>query len=123
MIADPRQRLLMVRDAGCLVGCVGITDQGAGRAYLGMLTVAPGQQAQGIGRRLIDAAEQTAQAQFAAHIMEMTVIVQRTELIAWYLRCGYVLTGETRPFPYGNARFGDPRTSDLEFVVLTRALG
>jgi len=29
----------------------------------------------------------------------MTVVNIRDTLIAWYLRCGYVLTSETEPLP------------------------
>ncbi len=50
--------------------------------------------------------------------MRMTVIRQRTDLIAWYGRLGFRSTGETEPFPYGDERFGRPRRPDLEFVVL-----
>ena len=52
----------------------------------------------------------------------MTVIRQRTELIAWYERRGYVLRGETRPFPLDDERFGLPQTRELEFVVMDKAL-
>jgi hypothetical protein len=54
--------------------------------------------------------------------MEMTVIVQRAELIDWYVRRGYALTGERRPFPATDPRFGLPKRNDLEFVVLGRTL-
>jgi hypothetical protein len=54
--------------------------------------------------------------------MEMTVVAQRTDLIAWYLRRGYAATGETRPFPYGDERFGRPRRDDLAFTVLAKPL-
>ena len=47
----------------------------------------------------------------------MTVVHIRDTLIAWYQRRGYVLTGETLPFPYG-----DPPRDDLSFVVLEKAL-
>jgi hypothetical protein len=47
--------------------------------------------------------------------MEMTVIDVRRELIAWYLRCGYRNTGETRPFPM-------PGNHPFAMVVLERAL-
>jgi hypothetical protein len=53
--------------------------------------------------------------------MEMTVIEGRDELIAWYERRGYALTGERRPFPMDDPRFGLPRRP-LAFVVLTKAL-
>jgi len=52
----------------------------------------------------------------------MTVVNIRDTLIAWYQRRGYVLTGETRPFPYGDSRFGEPRRDDLSFVVLEKHL-
>lgn len=123
MIADPGQRVLLLGGNDGMTGCVAIADKGAGLAYLGMLTVAPGAQASGVGRMLITAAETCARAAFGARSMEMTVIAQRTELIAWYLRCGYALTGEERPFPYGDERFGRPTVTDLRFVVLARALG
>lgn len=122
IIADPRQRLVLARNGQALLGCVAIAGKGAGLGYLGMLTVAPDQQGRGLGRLLIAAAEQMARTQFGARTMEMTVIAQRPELIAWYQRCGYALTGEERPFPYGDERFGTPRTDDLRFAVLARAL-
>jgi hypothetical protein len=54
--------------------------------------------------------------------MEMTVIVQREELIAWYERRGYRRTGSYKPFPYGQERFGIPRREDLRFEVLVKEL-
>jgi hypothetical protein len=54
--------------------------------------------------------------------VEMTVIIQRIDLIAWYGRRGYAPTGERRPFPYGDERFGLPRREDLEFTVLAKPL-
>jgi len=52
----------------------------------------------------------------------MTVLMVRETLIAWYERRGYTLTGETKPFPYGDNRFGRPLRDDLYFVVLEKAL-
>jgi hypothetical protein len=52
----------------------------------------------------------------------MTVIEQRQDLIAWYVRRGYLVTRCTEPFPYGNSRFGLPRRTDLRFVVLEKRL-
>jgi GNAT superfamily N-acetyltransferase len=86
-----------------------------------MLTVAPEGQAQGLGRALLAAAESHARDWALARI-EMTVIRQRTELIAWYQRRGYALTGEMRPFPMEEPRFGLPKRADLAFVVLEKAL-
>jgi predicted N-acetyltransferase YhbS len=123
IIADPRQRLLLAFEGGDLVGTVCVSDVGDGACYLGMLAVEPARQAGGLGRRLIEAAEKEAQEQFGARQMEMTVIRQRDDLIAYYLRRGYRRTGEARPFPYDNARFGLPTRDDLEFDVLRKSLG
>lgn len=122
VINDPKQVILLAEQAGRLVGCVQVTDKGEALAYLGMLSVDPDLQGAGLGRRLIAAAETEACSRFGADRMEMTVITQRRELIDWYVRCGYQLTGETRPFPATDPRFGLPRRDDLAFVVLTRAL-
>lgn len=121
-LADPSHCLLIATKNDQLIGCIEITDKGSGLCYLGLLSVSPEGQAQGLGKQLIAAAEAEAQSRFAARVMEMTVIRQRGELIAFYERRGYQLTGEERPFPYGNARFGEPRRDDLVFVVLARDL-
>ena len=89
--------------------------------YLGSLTVDPTLQNAGLGRQLLTAAEEIAAAH-GAHTVQITVINFRETLIAWYQRRGYVLTGETRPFPYGDTRFGTPLRPDLNFLVLERSL-
>ena len=123
LIADPDSVVLLLRDRAVLGACVHLERQGGASCYLGMLTVRPDWQARGIGRRLLGAAELHAQRQFGARSVEMTVIDARSELIAWYQRRGYRLTGEIRPFPYGNARFGLPLRDDLRFVVMRREMG
>jgi len=52
----------------------------------------------------------------------MTVLNVRDALIKWYERRGYVLNGETEPFPYGDERFGRPLRDDLHFIVLEKSL-
>lgn len=122
ILADPAQVLLLAQADEDVRACVLIADKGDGLAYLGMLTVDPALQGVGLGRRLVRAAEAEAVARFAARRMEMTVIVQRVELIAWYARLGYTATGEMRPFPMDQPRFGLPRRDDLAFTVLARDL-
>lgn len=122
MTADARQRLLVAEEEGKPVGCVQITDKGGGTSYLGLLTVDPRRQAAGLGKRLLNEAETVAAELFDADRMEMTVIRQRTELIAYYERRGYALTGEQRPFPLDDPRFGLPMRRDLSFLVLQKAL-
>jgi len=87
-----------------------------------MLTVRPVGQARGLGRALLAASEQWAAREWGTREIQMTVIAQRTELIAWYERRGYRRTGERRPFPYDDVRFGLPQRPDLYFNVLAKTL-
>lgn len=122
LLADASQVVLVAEQDGGLIGCVAVTGKGQGLTYLGMLSVDPAHQAGGLGRRLVRAAEAEAVERFGATRMEMTVIHRRAELIAWYERLGYALTGERRPFPMQDPRFGLPRVDDLTFVVMARDL-
>lgn len=117
IIAAPHQRFIVAEQDGRVIGCVAVTDLSGGRAYLGMLAVSPKLQAAGLGRALITAAEDEASRAFGAAAMEMTVIGQRPELIAWYERRGYRHTGEVRPFHYEA-----PEAAGISLVVLERAL-
>ena len=119
MISRPGSRIVIAEDSG-LAGCchLAIDD---GSAYLGLLSVWPDGQARGVGRALVEHAEHLARGAHARRLW-MTVIRQRTELIAWYARRGFHPTGETQPFPYGDQRFGVPKRPDLEFVVLEKRL-
>ena len=58
--------------------------RGPDRAYFGMFAVWPHLQAAGVGRQVLDEAERLAREDWGADTMEMTVIGQRDELIAWY---------------------------------------
>ena len=115
LLADPAVTMLVARDGAALIGCVAVTVKGTALAYLGMLCVSPDLQSAGLGRRLLDAAEDHARTTGIA-AMEMTVIDSREALIAWYERRSYALTGETRPFPV----LRDP---PVNFVVLEKPLG
>ena len=117
MLADPVQQLLIAHDRSGPIGCVSLSHRGD-LFYLGLLTVAPEAQGTGLGGILLDHAERLA----GGSTIEMTVIAARAELIAWYIRRGYAPTGERRPFPYGDDRFGTPLRDDLEFVVLAKTM-
>ena len=121
MLADPAVTILTARDGGALIGCVAVTRKDATLGYLGMLCVSPTLQSGGLGRRLLDAAEDHGRA-IGLATMEMTVIDSRASLIGWYVRRGYAFTGETRPFH--ELRPADAETGpQITFVVLAKPLG
>ncbi|MBO0932827.1 GNAT family N-acetyltransferase [Fibrella aquatilis] len=118
MLDNPAATILTYKSDNQLVGCVYLEIKGDS-LYLGMLTVSPDLQAAGIGRQLLEAAEDQARAQ-RCRAVTMTVIPQRTELIAWYNRRGYQPTGETQPFPT-SPQFGLPK-QPLSFIVLEKLI-
>jgi len=122
-LETPGARVLGWRDGpeAELLGCVWLEPAEPDAWYLGMLTVRPDLQDQGLGRRILQAAEDHA-AQLGARRIRMTVVGVRDSLIAWYRRRGYAPTGEREPFPYHDARFGEPLRDDLDFVVFEKPL-
>jgi ribosomal protein S18 acetylase RimI-like enzyme len=123
LAARPNAHFLLHRDPAdkALLGTVWLDPADDGIWYLGLLTVRPALQNKHLGRTLLAAAEDFAKA-LGAHSIRMTVVNVRETLIAWYQRRGYRLTGETKPFPYGDNRFGTPLRDDLHFVVLEKEI-
>lgn len=119
LIDRPGSRVLLVERDGKLKASCHVERQGDA-GYFGMFAVDPREQGHGLGKQVLAEAERIAREEWHCHAMRMTVIVQREELIAWYGRRGYQHTGEYRPFPYGDERFGVPRRDDLRFEVLLK---
>lgn len=118
VLKNPNAVMLSFVSENQINGCVYLEKQEK-NLYLGMLSVSPAAQAQGIGKKLLHAAEEYGKQQGCRAIV-MTVISLRRELIDWYQRHGYRRNGETRPFP-NDEKFGIARRP-LEFVVLQKNL-
>jgi ribosomal protein S18 acetylase RimI-like enzyme len=114
--------VLVVESNGTLVACCELAHRGDGLAYFGLFAVEPALQAGGIGRQVLTEAERVARERWSSAAMEMQVIGQRAELIAWYERRGYTLTGERRPFPLDELKPGEALRDDLYFAVLRKRL-
>ncbi|MFC5740406.1 GNAT family N-acetyltransferase [Dyella tabacisoli] len=121
LIVQTDSMVLLAEDGSSLRACCHIEKQGEA-GYFGMFAVDPVLQGGGTGRATLMEAERIARDHWQCGAMHMTVIVQRDELIAWYERRGYRRTGEFRPFPYGEARFGIPKRDDLRFELLIKSL-
>lgn len=116
------ESLLLWRDGAAIRACVRLLGKGGGLAYLGMLTVDPALQGEGMGKRLLAAAEDWAVEHLGAERMEMQVFTSRRELLSFYARRGYQPTGERRPFPYADVPTAGALRDDLEFLVLEKRL-
>ncbi|QXC62219.1 GNAT family N-acetyltransferase [Aquihabitans sp. G128] len=120
-VTDLDGTVLLAERDGELLGCMQVVRSGA-EAHFGMFAVDPTRQAGGVGSALLAHAEDLARGPWSCRSMDLDVIAQRHQLIAFYQRRGYQPTGETHPFPYGDERFGIPQRDDLHFVVLRRDL-
>lgn len=103
-VRDADGVVLVAEVRGQMVACCQLQLRD-GYVYFGMFAVSPARQAVGLGRAVLAEAERVAADAWGAGELRMTVIVQREDLIAWYLRRGYARTGELSPFPYGDERF------------------
>ena len=125
LIANPDVRLLLAERGGRLLACCVVerlSHEHTGDAYFGMFSVRPEAQGNGTGRALLAEGERVARDEWQVRAMRMSVIDVRNELIAWYERRGYRRTGEYKPFPYGDPRFGIPKRDDLRFEWLVKEL-
>jgi ribosomal protein S18 acetylase RimI-like enzyme len=121
IIGKPGSVIVLAEREGELLACANL-ERLDNAAYFGMFAVRPGLQGGGIGNAVIVECERIARDEWASPSVRMTVIWSRVELIAWYERRGYRATGERKPFPYGDQRFGLPKRDDLYFEVYQKDL-
>jgi len=120
-IERPHSRVLIAERDGQMLACAHVCEED-GAGYFGMFSVSPSLQGGGIGKALLAESERIVRNEWNLPAMRMTVIDIREELIAFYERRGYALTGIKKPFPYGDPRYGIPTRDDLRFEVLEKAL-
>jgi GNAT superfamily N-acetyltransferase len=121
-IERERSRIVVAERDAQLLACAHVAEDG-GAGYFGMFSVKPDLQGGGMGKLLLAEAERIARNEWKLPAMRMTVIDIRDELIAFYERRGYRRTGITKPFPYGDERYGIPKRDDLRFEILEKSLG
>lgn len=110
-------RFLLAEREGILSGCIYIELRGE-RSYFGLLSVDPGAQKAGLGRRLVAAAEEFAR-EMGSHHMDLTVVNLRTELPPFYRKLGYVEIG-TEPI---HEHMVQRVTQPCHFIRMSKRLG
>lgn len=108
---------LIYSDNDNIVGCVNL-QKGDG-LYLGMFSVLPKMQGNGIGKILLQASEEYARLNQINRIY-MSVISVREDIIAWYLRHGYRDSGERKPFV--EDKLTGRHLQPLEFMILEKII-
>jgi ribosomal protein S18 acetylase RimI-like enzyme len=144
VINDPQQYLFVYpktdtglregEETGEILACIGVQGQPADveddtqhnsgiKAYIGMFAVHPDLQGQGIGDVVLNAAETFAMRHFGSESapcrLTMSILNHRPELLAYYQRRGYELTGESMPFP-NDGNNGEPLREDLQLLTLEK---
>jgi ribosomal protein S18 acetylase RimI-like enzyme len=90
-------------------------------AYLSLLAVDPNCQNTGLGKALIAQAEHYAFTQWGMTAIQIDVILQRTELVAFYKRRGYRAIGAVRGYPK-DPTLGQPLNATLKVQTFQKML-
>lgn len=101
-----------------IVACVQISCCNDG-AHIGLLATQPQLQGRGIGQQMIEAAEEFAVANHKVKHFKMSVLSVRSELLAYYNRRGYQLTGNSTAYP-SDLAIGVPLNNNLSVLELLK---
>jgi len=108
-------KFLVAEDGHGLAGCVYVELRGE-RGYLGLLGVEPGRQGNGLGRKLMEAAEDYFRAAHCRAI-DLRIISPRKPLPRFYAHLGYTETG-TAPFAPDV-----PLKVPCHYILMSKSLG
>lgn len=117
----PHVALLVAEMDGEIAGCIEVRNE-EDVAYIGTFAVSPSMQDYGLGKALLNEAEQFASRRWQIGKAVMVVLSARVELIDFYLRRGYTRTGELMRYPF-DAGVGVPRDANLTIETLTKDIG
>ena len=120
LLQQDRSTVLLGLHKGEIVACVNVNEE-AGATYLAMLTVKPSCQNFGLGKEVLQLAEEYAENQYDSSAIHLFVISVRKELYDFYLRRGYVSTEIASDYP-ANAGVGTPKIEGLKLSLLTKKI-
>ncbi|KAM0427935.1 hypothetical protein ACHAPT_007395 [Fusarium lateritium] len=118
-ITSPNSEMIMAFDDDVLVGTIGVLRRSDDLARLFFLAVDQSLHRGGIGRHVLEYAEGYCQRAWGVKKLGLDALTLRKELIAWYMRRGYVPTGEVTPFPVDKAN-GRSLPEGLGFVEMEK---
>lgn len=98
LIQSDGSLFILVKKSGKLLGSIHTQVEPGKILYFGMLAVEPKNQAQGIGKILLNHVEKRTK-ELKLSFIRLHVIQLRLELIAFYERQGFVKTGNEEEFP------------------------
>lgn len=120
IILNPNTHLLIYLDKNNIIACICI-EKINNDAYIGLFAVTPNNQTKGIGKLVLQLAEQYAINKFRIDRFVMVVVSQRKELISYYERRGYTRVGKIKEYPT-NLNVGIPKVENLTIEYLEKNL-
>ena len=118
LMQQPQSVILKASMDKRLLACAHLLNTDA-TVYLGMLSVSPEVQGMGIGKHMLQQAEDYAWNNMEAEAIIMDVISQRTELISFYQRRGYSIHGQEKEYPV-HLDVGQPLQNNLTIRQLIK---
>lgn len=110
--------VLALKCDGELTACVHVERSGRD-CWIGMLATDPARQASGMGKKMLAAAEGIAIENFSPRRFMMSVLNSRPELLSFYQRRGYALTGKINEYPR-DAGVGIPLSDALKVLEMQK---
>lgn len=117
-IESPNKYLLIYKTSNIIQACISV-KKNEDSAYIGSFAVRPKLQNSGVGKMVLNLAEQFAMAKFQPRQFIMIVLSSRIELIEFYERRGYQRNGVIKEYPI-HLNVGVPLASDLTIEELTK---
>lgn len=109
-------RFLVYKKSNVLIACICVEKSGSS-VYIGSLAVNPEHQEAGLGKKVLELAEQYASNEFKPDKYLMVVLSSRSELIAYYERRGYKRSGNVKEYPR-HLNVGTPVVDNLTIEEL-----
>lgn len=116
MLADSDLDWVIARQQAQVVGCI-VIKYDAEYTEFGTFAVEPALHGSGLGKALLQFAEDHARARSA--VFQVTVVEQNQNLVQFYQRRGYEHTGVRIPYPV-TQNVGIPKQPDIELVLLRK---
>ena len=117
-LSDPKSHLFVLTENG--VKAVIFVEEQDKKAYIGFFAVHPSLQGRGIGKELLQKAENFAINTLCINHLTMSVVADRVELIDFYCRRGYVRTDMVENYP-SDLNVGVPKQK-LKILYLVKRL-
>ena len=121
LIEKPHSGVELIYQDGNLIGCFQFDVVPGESFYFGMLVVDPTLQNQGIGKQIFGIIDAEAQKNGCKKV-KLFVIHSRPELIAYYERRNFKLTGYEEPFPSHDPSNGKLLVDELRLLEMEKIL-